>query len=149
MPHFSLQISPKGAVISAFIGISIPRRDVLKAAGQTIPDLVQVQAMIDTGASATCLDPVVLKTLNLTPTGSTTIETPSTQGKPVVVDQYDVSFFVPPADLKQIPLIMDTLPVVCVQLLDSFGYHALIGRDILEKCILIYNGSTKLFTVSY
>ena len=149
MPHFSLQISPKGALLLAFIGVSIPRRDALKVAGQTVPDVVQIQALIDTGASATCLDPSVLKTLDLTPTGSTTIETPSTEGKPVIVDQYDVSLIVPPADLTQIPLIVSTLPVVCVSLLDSFGYHALIGRDILEKCLFSYNGSMKWFTLAY
>lgn len=149
MPHFSLQISQKGALLLAFIGVSTPRRDALKAAGQTVPDIVQIQALIDTGASATCLDPSVLKTLSLTPTGSAIIETPSTEGKPVTVDQYDVSLIVPPADLKQIPLIVDTLPVVCVSLLESFGYHALIGRDILEKCMLLYNGSTKWFTLAY
>lgn len=149
MPHFSLQISTKGALLGAFIGVSIPRRDALKAAGQVVPDLVQIQALIDTGASATCLDPSVLQTLNLTATGSAPIETPSTGGKPVIADQYDVSLLVPPGDLNQIPLIVETLPVLCLPLLVSFGYHALIGRDILTKCVFLYNGSIKFFTLAY
>lgn len=149
MPHFSLQISQKGPLLLAYIGVSVPRREALKASGQAVPDLVQIQALIDTGASATCLDPSVLKNLNLTPTGSTTIETPSTEGKPVTVDQYDVSFLVPPADISQIPLVIDTIPVVCVRLFDPFGYHALIGRDILGKCIFFYNGSMNWFSLAY
>jgi hypothetical protein len=149
VPHFSLQVSPKGPLLSAFVGVSIPRRDALITAGQTVPDIVPIQALIDTGASATCLDLSVLKALSLTPTGSASIETPSTGGKPFIADQYDISLIVPPADLNQIPLIVETLPVVCVSIFDSFGYHALIGRDILAKCVFVYNGSMKFFTLAY
>jgi predicted aspartyl protease len=149
LPHFTLQISPHGPILTAFIGVSVARQDALKAAGQTIPSHVQIQALVDTGASATCLDPSVLKTLNLTPTGSATVETPSTEGTPVIADQYDVSIVVPPAKPNQFPLIRNTLPVISVKLLSSFGYHALIGRDILGECVLFYNGDNGWFTLAY
>ena len=110
MPHFTLQISPQGALLNALIGVSRARRSALDAAGQTIPNMVPIQALVDTGASATCMDPSVLKTLTLTPTGSATVNTPTTGGYPVVADQYDVSILVPPAGANQVPLFIDNLP---------------------------------------
>jgi hypothetical protein len=42
-----------------------------------------------------------------------------------------------------------TIPVVASELLVSQGFHALIGRDILNQCLFSYNGSMKLFTLAY
>jgi len=149
VPHFTLQISPQGSLLSALIGVSGARRGALTTAGQTIPNPVPIQALIDTGASATCMDLSVLQTLSLTPTGSAPINTPTTGGNPVIADQYDVSLLVPPADTNQIPLFIANLPVICAELLLSQGFHALIGRDVLARCVFVYNGSIKLFTLAY
>jgi hypothetical protein len=149
MPHFTLPISINGASMNALIGVSEGRNGALNAAGLPIPDLVKVDALLDTGASATCVDPSVLEKLSLTPTGQTLIKTPSTGNNPVSCDQYDVSIFVPPASQSQIPLFIGTLPVVCTELLASQGFHVLVGRDVLAQCIFIYNGSMNWFTLSY
>lgn len=148
MPHFTLQISPQGAVIDAWIAVSAARQGALTAAAQPIPNPVKIRALIDTGATSTCLDPSVLQALNLTPTGSATVETPSTGGIPVSADQYDISLIVPAGD-KHGPLIVYNLPVICMQLFPSMGYHALIGRDILAQCVFSYNGSIEMFTLAY
>jgi hypothetical protein len=42
-----------------------------------------------------------------------------------------------------------TLAVVDAQLLVAQGIHALIGRDVLSHCLLTYNGTTNLFTLTY
>jgi predicted aspartyl protease len=49
----------------------------LAAENQPQPSPIQVRALIDTGASHTCVDPSVLRPLNLTPTGSTHVSSPS------------------------------------------------------------------------
>jgi hypothetical protein len=149
MPHFTLQISPQGAIMNAYISISDGRKMALASAGMTIPNEVLVHALVDTGASATCVDPSVLQALALTPTGSTMVRTPSTGNQPVPFDQYDVSLGVPPASAQQLPLYIGTLPVICTELLTSQGFHVLVGRDVLSQCLLIYNGTTNLFTLSY
>ena len=148
MPHFTLQISPQGALLAAGIGISEARRTALKDAGQTIPKIVPIQAIIDTGASATCVDPSVVQTLNLTPTGNAPVVTPSTGNQPVNADQYDVSLIVP-AGQNQVPFYIANLPVLCMELLTSQGFHALIGRDVLIQCIFSYNGTAGWFTLAY
>lgn len=149
MPHFTLQLSPQGALVSAAIGVSEARRAALTAASEAIPNVVPIRAIIDTGASSTCVDPSVLKTaLNLTPTGNTTVVTPSTGNQPVNVDQYDICLLVP-ANPNETPFYIANLPVVCMELLGSQGFHALIGRDVLARCIFSYNGSIGWFTLAY
>ena len=129
------------------IGVSEARRAALTAAHEPIPNLVNFRALLDTGASSTCVDPSILQPLNLTPTGSAPVETPSTGGVPVEAPQYDVSLILP-AGSNKIPLVIGNLGVICLALA-SLGYHALIGRDILAQCIYLYNGSTRLFTLAY
>jgi hypothetical protein len=147
MSHFTLQIGPNGPLMDAFVAVSEARRNALTAAGQPIPNVIRIRALVDTGASGTCVDPSVPQGLGLTPTGSTSMVTPSTGATPHTADQYDVAIVVPCANAP--PLVFQTVPVACVELLASQGFHALIGRDILNKCILHYNGTTALFTIAY
>jgi hypothetical protein len=149
VPHFTLQITQEGALLTAFIGVSQSRRAALQQAGQPVPNAVQVRALVDTGASITAVDPSVLHQLSLAPTGSTTVNTPSTGSQPMVADQYDVSLTVPAAAVHQVPLYVNTLPVICAEILASQGFHALIGRDVLAQCVLSYNGSIGWFTLAY
>ena len=149
MPHFTLSISNQGPTLIALIGVSSARSAALTAAGQQIPGNVQITALVDTGASNTCIDPSVLQRLVLTPTGRTSVNTPSTGNTAVEVDQYDVSLIIPPATVHQIPLFVHTLPVICSELVASQGFHALIGRDILAQCVLFYNGSAGTFTLAF
>lgn len=150
MPHFTLQISPEGALIDVVIGVSEARRAALTEAGQNIPNLVPMRALIDTGATSTCIDPSILQLLNLTPKGKIPVHTPSTGGIAVEADQYDVCIIIP-AFANQAPLILSNLPVICMPLIASMGpnVHALIGRDILAQCLLGYNGNAELFTLAY
>lgn len=146
MAHFTLQVTPAGPIIEAFVGVSIPRREALLAAGQTVPNPIHIRGLLDTGASGTCVDPSVLAALGLTPTGTVPVSTPTTGATPVVVDQYDIGLIIPAGNGQ--PLLSQTLPVVASELLAAQGFHALIGRDILSQCVFVYNGSG-FFTLSY
>jgi len=141
-------MTAQGPILVAYVGVSNARRVALVAAKQQIPNPIQVRALVDTGASGTCVDPSILKTLSLTPTGSATVNTPSTGSTPHTADQYDVSIIVPGAGPTHAPLNVPNLPVICADLLPQ-GFHALIGRDILSLCLLSYNGTTSLFTLAY
>jgi hypothetical protein len=54
MPFFSLQITAQGPMLAAFVGVSGARRAALIAAGQVVPDIVRIRALVDTGADGTC-----------------------------------------------------------------------------------------------
>ena len=149
MPHFTLQNSPQGPVLNAYVGVSIARETALTSSGQPTPNPQLIRALVDTGASITSVDPSVLTALNLTATGNTLIHTPSTGNKPVPADLFDIGLLIPAASNNQSALIISILPVICAELLVAQGFHALIGRDVLAQCLLIYNGTTKLFTICY
>lgn len=149
MPHFVLQMTQNGPMLNAIIGVSTARHQALTAASQPVPDVVPVQALIDTGASSTCIDPSVLKKLNLSPTGKASVITPSTGKKAVDVDQYDIALLIPGAKASQAPLVIQTLPAIACELFDSQGFYTLIGRDVLSQCLLIYDGPFSLFTLSF
>lgn len=146
MPHFTLQVSPEGPLIDAFVGVSKERAAALTAAGQPVPQAIQIRALLDTGASCTAIDPTVLIALGLTPTGSVTVNSPTTGATPHTTDQYDVGFLIPVP--TGAPLLNQTLPVIAANLLAPQKFHSLIGRDILSQCVFVYNGNG-FFTLAY
>lgn len=149
MPYFTRQVAPNGSLLLiAYIGVSQARHNALTQAGQPVPGVVQVQAMVDTGASCCCVDPSVLAQLALSPTGSSPVNTPTTGNSPAIADQYDVSITIPSAQ-NLAPLFHHTIPVLRAELLQVQGFHVLIGRDVLQGCLLNYDGRTGLFTLAY
>jgi len=150
LPHFTLQIGPDGPIVNALLEVSQARRDALIAANQQAPALQRITALIDTGASCTSVDPSVIGTLNLQPTGSVSVFTPSTGATPHHTNQYDVLLMIPgPTPAHSDALIFRTIGVIELPLLQAQGFHALIGRDILNRCLFIYNGSMGFFTLGY
>jgi hypothetical protein len=134
--------------LTAFLTVSEARRDALLQASLPVPDAVRVSALVDTGASCTCVDPSFMAKLGLTPTGSVPVNTPSTGGTPHVAHQYDAGLIVPGALQDHTPLIFPTIAIVSAELLVQ-GIDALIGRDILSNCVLNYNGTAGYFTLAY
>ncbi len=148
MPYFTRQVFPNGSLmVVAMVGISAPRRIALQAEAMPVPNAVRIEAMIDTGASCTCIDPAILDQLGLTATGSTTVNTPTTGDSPHVVETYDVGLTIYAAT-EQSPLIHQTMPVIKSQLKPQ-GIDGLIGRDVLRSCFLTYDGQNGLFTLAY
>jgi hypothetical protein len=148
VPHFTLSVGPSGALLQAIAAVSFSRTEALRAAGQPIPNPVPIMGLVDTGASCTSIDPSVLSALNLTPTGSVLVHTPSTGTTPHDAEQFDIALVIP-ATPGALPLGFGTIPVISSELLAMGGFHALIGRDILDRCLLVYDGAAKLFTLAF
>jgi hypothetical protein len=134
--------------VNALIGVSQAKRNALALVNQPVPNPIQILGMIDTGASCTCVDPIVLQQLSLSPTGSAPVFTPSTGPQPTPADQYDVSLLIY-ATTNAPPLVYHTIPVIQADLLAAQGFHALIGRDVLRGCLLFYDGQNNLFSLAY
>jgi|SRR5882724_3465802 len=145
MPHLTLQISAGGPVLELYVGVSNPRSDALKAAGQPVPPPVMVRGLLDTGASCTGVDPAVLTGLGIASTGTTPLHTPSTTlSTPHIARQFDVSI------ILVHPLINRTfmaIPVIESQLAHQ-GIQMLIGRDILNQCLFTYDGTAQSFCLA-
>lgn len=56
---------------------------------------------------------------------------------------------IPPASPQDTPMIFRTIRVVATPLRAAQGFDALLGRDILGMCVLIYNGSMGFFTLAF
>jgi hypothetical protein len=83
----------------------------------------------------------------LVQTGTTQMLTPSTGAAAHTVRQFDVSLMIPGV----IGAIPHSVPIVAVAetALRVQGIDALIGRDILNACLLHYNGATGFFTLAF
>lgn len=146
MPSVNLQILPLGPVIDVAIHISTPRKEALQSVQATIPPPVRARLLIDTGASNTSIDEDLITQLQLTPTGSIPIQTPSTTAaNPHICNQYDVSVIIPHAQMIR---HFHAVAVIGSKFSHQ-GIHGLLGRDILSECLFIYNGELGIYTLSF
>ena len=146
MPLIHSTLTIGQPLLKAFVGLSVPRQQALKAAGQPVPSIVSVTFLIDTGASGTCVDPNSVSTLGLVPTGAAQIQTPSTNGMPHSCNTYDISLIIPSP--MGMPFLVNALPVV-ESVLKPQGIDGLMGRDVLSMCTLYYNGPEGSYTLAY
>ena len=142
-------IDVAGPLVNANVAVSEGRKTALIAAHQAVPDARIIRALVDTGAGFTSIEPAVLQALGLTPTGTIDIVTPSTGQGVHTTDTYDVDFSIAGAAPQDPPLVLSNLRVAACELYLKQGIHALIGRDILERCILVYNGSLAVFSLAF
>jgi len=148
MPHFTLAIDNGGPIVNAVVHVSEGRRSALQAQQVAVPPPQNIRALVDTGAAFSSVEPRVLHDLGLTPTGTIDFVTPSTGQGVVTTDTYDVDLVIyrTPSDP---PLLMPNLRVAACELFLRQGIHALLGRDVLSRCILVYNGDMGLFSLAF
>ena len=65
----------------------------------------------------------------------------------MTVNQYDVgvAIFSSP---NEAPLVIPLLSVAELPLANQ-GFEALIGRDVLSRCVLVYNGKVDQYTLAF
>ena len=117
------------------------------AAGRPVPDPMPIRALLDTGEVGTAINSAVIASLGLVPVGTTEISTPSTGAALHPCHQYDamIAIYMDPPEIHTASL---TIPVIGASLA-HMGIQALIGRDILNKGILIYNGRSGHITLAF
>lgn len=136
MPHITYSLSSGRPLIDAYIGLSRSREEAFIKAGQSALSPIHARALIDTGATISCIDTKIIQGLNLTPIGKAQCLTASSGSTPVITDQYDVSILIPLPPMMR--FFKDIL--VMVHDLSPQGIQAIIGCDILSKGILIFTG---------
>lgn len=144
MPIVNYPLAGHGPVIQLYVHVSGQRFGALEAAKQSIPKPVLVDGLIDTGASCSCIDTTILRRLELSPTGSAQMHTPSTSGSPHTCSQYDVSLWLLDPGPHNIKV---TIPIIDSDFA-GLGIGMLIGRDILDDCLLVYNGPQKTISLA-
>lgn len=103
------------------------------------PKAIEVNAMIDTGASASAIRVGLAQQLNLLPIDRRPFVTASGES---VCDVYFVRLLFP-GELSYEGRVLE-LPTI-----DKQGIDCLIGRDVLAQAVLVYLGHTNSFSVSF
>jgi hypothetical protein len=119
-----------------------------RSAGLATAQPVEVNALIDTGAEMTCLDVALVRRIGLPPAAVGLANVPATGGLNAASD-YDASVAIlHPSGRPSNNLVIPELLITGLQM-NTTGYDAVIGRDVLAYCILVYDGPTGAFVLTY
>jgi len=119
-----------GPIIEVVVYPPLPLFQHFRKEGKTPPSR-KVIALIDTGASVSCIDESVAVDLGLVARDVIPVLTPSGVS---MQKQYDLGIGLPNLTQNIIPVLSPGAD------LTNQPYRALLGRDILSYCTLIYNG---------
>ncbi len=137
-------LQTQGPVIEVQVETPNLLAQYLKNKGKTVPGPTKGMALIDSGATISCVDSDVIRRLGVKPIGVTTV---LTAGGPKRQNCYPARFSFPQqkmyfefsrvmgADLKGQSIMGKDLV-------------ALLGRDVLSRCLFIYNGPNATFTLA-
>ena len=140
MPVVKLPFTPTDLILQGphiAILISATRVEVEegRSLGLEFPEL-PVRALIDTGASLTVINPEIAKTCKLKQTGHQMIN--AVGGQAGEYPAYAAALSFPGTEL---PSLNATRVVACPIIRQPF-FSCLIGRDIMSKWLLTYDGRT-------
>lgn len=139
MPIFNAEspnLEGDGPLIEVTFGLV--RAAAVHLEAGTAPNPVRATALIDTGASATVVKTDLLDPLGLHPVGEVPVNTPTGHHVPCLI--YAV----------QLTLPQGTIEVTVIEApLEGQNIQALIGRDVLKHALLIYQGPSSQFTLSF
>lgn len=135
-PAHALQ--QRGPVIQVTVGLEQNMSKALIQQGKAVPQPKNGYALIDTGASVTCIDEQIANDLALPVVDIGKMTSASHEGHPC--NLYPAQITIPPLLTFQAPRAMGAK--LAIQ-----GLIAIIGRDVLQGCVLIYNGGTGQITL--
>ncbi len=147
MPLITVPVEQIGPVLTVAVGVSVPRAGALVAHGQSAPPPVMGRFLLDTGASKTCVDLDLIVPLGLPRINSVLISTPSTGGKPATRDQFDASVIIQ-GNSPDVSYLVAAIPIIATHF-RSQGIDGLIGRDVIDLCMLVYNGPARTVTLGH
>jgi len=148
MPVLTGIVDPDGPFVDILVGWGAKAARGLRAALKPVPPAVKVRALIDTGAEITCVDASVIQILGLPISGWTFANLPAHGGLTVSIE-YDASLAIlHPSGRQANNLVVPNLSIMEVPLA-TLGFQALVGRDVLSRCRLLYHGPKRKFRLSY
>jgi predicted aspartyl protease len=131
MPRLQSRIDFDGAIINVRVELGAVEEAYLRAWGQPIPQPFSTTALIDTGASHTAVDPMILNHLGVIQRGVVLVRVPGHANAHMPLYDVRVSLEIHhPAFDVQVAKIVPATHTVAV----------LIGRDILKNGTLLFDG---------
>lgn len=147
-PRPQLAIAPapdklviEGPTLDVLISVTDFHAKYLEDNNEDIPQPASGKAMIDTGASISAVNVEIFKKLGVCPIGVALVGTP--QGKDLQ-ERYPAKISFPGSGLRSVQLVS----VLGSPAIGEYGLAALIGRDILQNWLVIYNGTAGNITIA-
>lgn len=129
-----------GPCVQVVVGLAQSLAEQLVQQGHAVPQPVAGVALIDTGASTTCIDEALAQRLGLPVIDVVQMTSASHAGTQANV--YPIQM-----EIVGSPIIVNVPRAIGANLAPQ-GIVALIGRDYLQHCTLFYNGLTGEITLS-
>ena len=129
----------RGAIVRVTLSPLDQHGEIFSDMDGSLPTPVSGYAMIDTGAGMTCFDQSAAQKAQLMVVGRSSVSSVTGTGKvPVYSGQLDIADFT----------CIKAETALGVKL-DTPGIIALIGRDVLANCLLVYNGPESSVSLSH
>jgi predicted aspartyl protease len=129
-----------GPMVNVQIEVPQALSGQLASASQPVPSPVTGLALIDTGATMTAVDSSVVTSLGINPVGVVPV---GTAGGPTKQPVYPIRL-----QIQGVGLVMNFSRVTGAPL-QGMGLVALLGRDVLARMILIYDGPSSEYTIGF
>lgn len=147
MRSLSVPILDCGALVDVEFGVCAPQRAAMLKAGRQPPPPTFATLLIDTGASHTFVDEGVMRILQLQATSTARYHSSSTQGLTDACSVYDVALLLGSVAEKN-ALRFDPMQVMANPFINQ-PHQGLLGRDILDRLQLHWNGPTRRLVITY
>lgn len=146
MPYLTLNVNQASILsLTGYLSVSDSRRAAIHENGEDMPHPIEVEIIVDTGATHSCIDFRLAAQLGLTQTGIVEIRSVTSGGK-VVCPEYDVSVQIP--NPGHAPWTLDTMSVVATDLGEDIPV-VILGMDALSQCMLVVDGQNMRFSLAY
>lgn len=148
MPIIEGEIDHIGPVIDAVVRVPKWRVDFLAKRNLPPPPPQYIRLLVDTGSYATALSQDVIDRLSLIPVGQTSIYTPSTPlHLPHQCFEYQAELSLVANGSERRFGEIDLINAESWH--ESENVYGLIGRDVLARCLLLYDGFHRKFSVNF
>ena len=136
-PHLNIN----GAILDIHITPELPKK--ITSAYSFTP----VQALVDTGASESCIDLKLAADLNLVSRGER--RSFAGNGQDNVHQTYEISLLIEGNESNKLfPCLPSGIDLKALKT-DGIAICFIIGRDILSKCIFTYDGINGTFSIQF
>lgn len=130
----------RGPLVQVTVSVGQAIAQQILQSGGTLPPPQSGLALIDTGATSTCVDDAAAQQLKLPAIDVVTVASASHPATQQNVYPIQIEFV-------GLPITVDAARAIGAPLAAQ-GLLVLIGRDVLQHMVLVYNGPTGSITVS-
>ena len=146
MPVVSQDLTEDGAVIEVLVGVHNERREMLRKHSFPVPQRVRARLQVDTGSNVTVIRGEVFQQLGIQ-------EIDSVLARPLATTEEPQRFPQFPASLSLLCEGMEMhLPSVSVLgclMTPADRVDGILGRDVLDHCLFVYDGRGRRFSLAF